>query len=77
MEKFKKRYMLLQENEQNTNSPRQKIKHILLFCMVSASHQHVKKALEFGVALTTQIEENYKKNETQESKNSIWFSIGW
>lgn len=58
-EKYKKRSMRLQEKNKNTNSPWQKIKHILHGERISP---RVEKVLEFGVALTTQIDENYKKN---------------
>lgn len=64
--------MRLQEKNKNTNSPRQKIKHILHGERISP---RVKKVLEFGVALTTQIEENYKKNEhSRKAKKAFGFN---
>lgn len=50
--------MSLQEENKNTNIPRQKIKHIL-----HCERIFKKKVLQFGVTLTIQIEENYEKNE--------------
>lgn len=64
-ERYKKKYYRLKEKNTNVNSPRQKVNRLLGGEKVSPK---VRRVLEFNAALTTQIEDNYKKNE--ESRKS-------
>lgn len=68
-ERYKKKYYRLKEKNQNINSPHQKVKRLLQVERVSPK---VRRALEFGAALTAQVEENLKKNkESRKSKKAF------
>lgn len=68
-ERYKKKYYRLKEKNKNINSPHQKVKRLLQGERVSPK---VRRALEFGAALTAQVEENYKNNkESRKSKKAF------